>query len=156
MSLNKVMLIGNLGRDPELKHSPNSNTSYCNFSIATTDKKKEANGQWTDQTEWHNIVTFGNNAENCNRYLKKGSMVFVEGKLTTSKWKDQNGVDRSTVKVIADKVTFLSRKEGSSDSSGNNSYSAAKASNSYNEPDFSDLPEPTLESVSFDDDDIPF
>jgi single-strand DNA-binding protein len=161
-SLNKVLLIGNLGRDPELKHSPNSSVTYCNFSLATTDRRKDQSGQWVDQTEWHNITTFGNIAENCNRYLKKGSMVYVEGKISTSKWKDQNGVDRTTVKIVAEKVQFLSRREGGAERGANEgnynaNYSNNRSNNNaYAEPDFSDLPEPTLESVTFDDDDIPF
>lgn len=113
MSVNKFIGIGNLGRDPEMRHMPNGN-AVCNFSIAISEKYKDKNnGDWKEITEWVNIAMFGKLAEIAGEYLKKGSKVYVEGKLKTEKYTDKNGVEKFTTKVIAEKMDMLStRNEG--------------------------------------------
>lgn len=100
-SLNKVMLIGNLGRDPEIRTFGNGN-KVCNFSIATSESWRDKNsGEKREKTEWHNIVIFNEGLISvCERFLKKGSKVFIEGQLQTRKWQDQSGVDKYTTEVV--------------------------------------------------------
>lgn len=107
-SLNKVILIGNLGRDPETRFMP-SGGAVCNFSIATTESwKDKQSGQKQEKTEWHNIVMFGRLAEIAQQYLKKGSQVYVEGRLQTRKWQDKaTGADRYTTEIVADEMKML-------------------------------------------------
>lgn len=106
-SLNKVLLIGNLGRDPKLRYMSNGE-AVCNLSIATTDKWKDKNGQQQERTEWHNIVMYRQLAEIAYRYLEKGSQVYLEGRLQTRKWQDKaSGQDRYTTEVIADQMKML-------------------------------------------------
>lgn len=107
--LNKVMIIGRLGRDPELR-STQEGKPVCSMSAATDESYTDRNGQKVDRTEWHRIVVYGKTAENCARYLAKGSLVFVEGSLQTRKWKDQQGQDRFTTEIKAQRVQFLDRK----------------------------------------------
>ncbi len=107
--LNRVMLIGRLGRDPELRYTQNG-SPVASLRIATDESYTDKDGQRVDRTEWHSVVVFQRSAENCNQYLRKGSLVYVEGKLTTRKWQDQNGQDRYTTEVRADRVQFLDRK----------------------------------------------
>lgn len=106
MSINKIFLLGRLGKDPELKMTQ-SQTAICNFSLATTERLKEG-----EKTEWHNIICFGKTAENCSKYLAKGSQVHIEGKIQTRKWQDKEGRDRYTTEILANSVTFLSKVEG--------------------------------------------
>jgi single-strand DNA-binding protein len=105
--LNRVTLIGNLGRDPEVKTLPGGDT-VGEFSVATTEYFTTRNGEQTSKTEWHRIVTFGKLADNCGRYLNKGSKVFVEGRLRTREW-ERDGVKRYTTEVVALDVHFLDR-----------------------------------------------
>jgi single-strand DNA-binding protein len=114
-SLNRVILIGNVGKDPEITHVPSLDKDVAKFSIATTEVFMDKNtNQFTDITEWHNIVAWGWTAKKVERSLSRGSMVLVEGKIKTRKWKDQNNMDRWTTEIIADTVTPLdkSNKEG--------------------------------------------
>lgn len=113
MSLNKVMLIGNVGKDPLIRHNENGITS-ANFSIATTEKFKDKNGNLQEQTEWHNIVCWRSLAETVEKYVKKGSQVFVEGKLRYRDWKDQNGQERYTTEILASSINLLGRRTESS------------------------------------------
>ncbi len=106
MSVNKVILVGHLGKDPELRFTPNQ-TAVGNFTLATNERRKDATGQWADHTEWHNIVVWGKTAENCNKFIKKGRQVYIEGRIQTRKWKDKEGRDRYTTEVIGDTVQFL-------------------------------------------------
>ncbi|WP_297574000.1 single-stranded DNA-binding protein [uncultured Deefgea sp.] len=116
-SLNKVLLIGNLGKDPETRFMPNGN-AVCNFSIATTESwKDKQSGQKQEKTEWHNISMYGRLAEIAGQYLKKGSSVYIEGRLQTRKWQDkQTGADRYTTEIIADEMKMLG---GRGDTGGN-------------------------------------
>ena len=104
--MNRVIIKGNLGADPELKYT-NNETPVCNLSVATNSTRKNANGEDEKQTEWHRIVTFGATAINCSKYLQKGRSVYVEGRLQTSKWKDKEGNDRFTTNIIASSVEFI-------------------------------------------------
>lgn len=108
-SVNKVILVGNLGKDPELRFMPNGD-AVCNFSIATTESWKNKDGQKQEKTEWHNIVIYRKLAEIAGEYLKKGSSVYLEGRLQTRKWQDKNQVDRYTTEVIADTMQMLGGK----------------------------------------------
>ena len=123
MSLNQVQLIGNLGRDPE-KRSLNSGDPVCNFSIATSEKWKDKNtGEQREQTEWHRVVVFGRLADVCSQYLRKGSQVFVQGKLTTRKWTDQSGVEKYTTEVVLSGPNSIMRMIGPRGDGGGGDYS---------------------------------
>src|SRR6266702_8096154 len=110
--LNKIMLIGNLGRDPELQVT-SEGTPYTRFSLAVNRTYKSATGERKKETEWFQIVTWRNLAELCERYLHKGSKVYVEGRLTQRKYTDKNGIERTAVEVTATDVQFLDRKPSS-------------------------------------------
>ncbi len=107
--LNKVMLIGRLGRDPELRYTQ-TGSPVANLRIATDESYTDRDGNKVDRTEWHSVVVFQRAAENCAQYLGKGSLVFVEGSLQTRKWQDQAGQDRYTTEIKAQRVQFLDRK----------------------------------------------
>ena len=104
--ITKAILIGNLGQDPEARPTPNS--TVCNFSIATNERRKDRDGNWGDHTEWHKVVCWGKTAENVAKYCRKGKQVYVEGRLQTRKWQDKEGNDKYTTEVVADQVRFLS------------------------------------------------
>ena len=108
--LNKIMLIGNLGRDPEMNVTSDG-TPFTRFSIAVNRRTKNANGERTEETEWFNVVAWRSLAERCNTYLQKGSKVYLEGRLTQRKYTDKNGVERTMVEVVASDVEFLSGKQ---------------------------------------------
>lgn len=107
--LNKVMIIGRLGQDPELRYA-STGMPVCKFSVATDEGYTDRDGQRQEKTEWHRIVTFQKQAENCSNFLHKGSLVFVEGSLSTNKWTDQQGQTRYTTEIKASRVQFLERK----------------------------------------------
>jgi len=109
--MNKVMLFGRLGRDPELR-TTQGNSSICQLSVATTERYKDKNGEWQESADWHRVVVFGRQAEQCGQYLTKGRELLVEGRLTTRKWTDQSGQDRYTTEVVAQNVTFAGGKGG--------------------------------------------
>lgn len=104
-SVNKVILVGNLGADPELKHTP-SNRAVCNMRIATTEVYKDKSGQRQEKTEWHKITVWGDMAENCSKYLAKGRSCYVEGRLETRSY-DKDGHKHYSTEVVADRVVFL-------------------------------------------------
>jgi len=113
-SVNKVILVGSLGKDPEVRFMPNGE-AVCNFSIATTDSWKDKSGAKQERTEWHNIVMYRKLAEIAGEYLKKGRPVYVEGRLQTRKWQTKEGQDRYTTEIIADQMQMLgSNKDGHS------------------------------------------
>lgn len=115
--VNKVILIGNLGADPEVRHLQNG-ASVANFRIATTETYKDrTTGEKREQTEWHNIVAWRGLAEITEKYLRKGSKVYVEGKLRTRKW-EKDGIDRYTTEIMADEMTLLDRPAGTRDAEG--------------------------------------
>ena len=111
-SVNKVIIVGNLGRDPETRYLP-SGEAVTNISVATTDKwKDKASGEMKEATEWHRVSFFGRLAEIAGEYLKKGSQVYVEGSLRTRKWQDKDGQDRYSTEIRADVMQMLGRREG--------------------------------------------
>ena len=110
-SVNKVILIGNLGRDPETRYMPDGG-AITNISIATTEQWKDKNGDKQEKTEWHRIAFFGKLAEIAGEYLKKGSQVYVEGRLQTRKWQDKDGADKYTTEIIADRMQMLGSRQG--------------------------------------------
>jgi len=118
--VNKVILIGNLGQDPEIRYTQ-SGTAVATLSLATTEKFKEKDGQVKEQTEWHRIVAWSRLAEVCGEYLHKGSKVYIEGKLQTRKYTDQNGVEKYTTEVIAREMKMLSPR-GDGGGSGGGGY----------------------------------
>ena len=112
MSLNKVLLIGNVGKDPEVRHLENG-SMVARFSLATTERFKDKNGEFQEQTEWHNIVCWRSLAERVEKYVKKGSQLFIEGKIRTGSWEDKTGQIRYTVEIIADNIQILGKKQDS-------------------------------------------
>lgn len=156
MSVNKVILLGNLGKDPELRYTP-SNVAVSSFSIATNERRKDQSGNWGDHTEWHNIIVFGKVAENCNKYLKKGRQAYIEGRLQTRKWQDKEGKDRYTTEIIANTVQFIGVKaDRDSNDSASEGYSGGGVSAMEGLKSGDSIPPMSAGDISFDDDDIPF
>ena len=146
LGVNKVILIGNLGKDPELRYTPGGQP-VATFSLATTERWNDKNGQRQDRTEWHNIVVWGKLAELVNQYLKKGRSAYIEGKITTRSWDDRDGVKKYRTEIVANQVQFLSN----SGSSGNDS---GPSYMDQNVPGFDMAPiEPSGSAV---DEDLPF
>jgi single-strand DNA-binding protein len=110
-SVNKVILIGNLGRDPEVRYMPDGG-AITNVSVATTENWKDKNGEKQEKTEWHRVAFFGKLAEIAGEYLKKGSQVYVEGRLQTRKWQDKEGNDKYTTEIVADRMQMLGSRQG--------------------------------------------
>ncbi len=128
-SVNKVVLVGHLGGDPETRFTP-SGAAVANFNIATNESWKDANGELQDKTEWHRCVMFGKTAELAGELLKKGQLVYMEGKLQTRNWEDKDGIKRYTTEVVCDMFTMLGRKMDTE-----NSQQASPTSNSDEEDD---------------------
>ena len=137
-SLNKVILIGNLGQDPEARFTPQG-TAVTNLSIATNESWKDQSGETQDRTEWHRVVMYGRMAETAAEYMKKGQMVYVEGRLNTREWEDQNQIKRKTTEIRCDNFTMLGRR--------------SDASASTSQGGMSPSPSPSASEV---DDDLPF
>jgi single-strand DNA-binding protein len=156
--VNKVLIIGNLGRDPEIKYTQ-SNVPVANLSVATTDSWKDKNtGEWQEKTEWHRIVAWRHLAERAERYLKKGKQVYIEGKIETRKWTDKEGSDRYTTEIIAQQLMLLGRgdeNESSGGGGGGGNFAKAegspKASGGFTPPDM-----PASDTSVDEDDDLPF
>lgn len=122
--INKVILVGNLGKDPEVRYSPNGN-AVANITLATSEQWKDRNsGEQQEKTEWHRVVFFNRLAEIVGEYLKKGSQVYVEGKLQTRKWQGQDGQDRYTTEIVASEMQMLGGRQGGGDDSWGSSRSA--------------------------------
>ena len=160
-SVNKVILVGNLGRDPEIRYMPNGD-AVANFSIATTDHWKDKNGQQQERTEWHNIVLFRRLAEIAGEYLKKGASVYIEGSLQTRKWQNKEGEDRYTTEIRGDSMQMLGSRQ-SGDSHGHHEREAPRRQpekpNEYAaQSGRSTRPPASTGGSNFDDfeDDIPF
>ncbi len=113
-SVNKVIIVGNLGRDPEVRYMPDGG-AIANISVATTDSWKDKSGEKQERTEWHRVAFFGKLAEIAGEYLKKGSQVYVEGSLRTRKWQDKEGKDRYTTEIVADRMQMLGSRGGGSE-----------------------------------------
>jgi single-strand DNA-binding protein len=116
-SVNKVIIIGNLGRDPETRYMPEGG-AITNISVATTETWKDKNGEKQEKTEWHRVAFFGKLAEIAGEYLKKGSQVYVEGRLQTRKWQDKDGADKYTTEIVANAMQMLGSRQGAGGGSG--------------------------------------
>lgn len=112
MSLNKVMLIGNVGRDPEIRQA-DGGLKVASFTLATTERYKTKDGSYKDNTEWHNIVAWRGTAEVAEKYIRKGTQIYVEGRIRTRSWDDQQGNKRYTTEIVADNIQLLGKKEDS-------------------------------------------
>ena len=142
MSLNKAMIIGNLGRDPEMRYTP-SGQAVTQFTVAVNRNYKGQNGEWQEETEWFRVVVWGQPAERAAEYLRKGNKVYVEGRLQTRQWEDREGQKRYTTELVADRVANLERR--TRDEGGEGSPAPAKASagpreDRLDENDLDDLP----------------
>jgi single-strand DNA-binding protein len=145
-SLNKVMLIGNLGRDPEIRYTPDG-SPVANFSLATTDYWTDKSGTRQERTEWHNIVAWTRLADVSKRFLSKGKQVYVEGRLRTREWTDRDGNKRRTTEVIASQMVLLGPRGESAEQAP---AAAPQAAASYSEA------EPAIEEGGITDNDLPF
>lgn len=160
-SVNKVIIVGNLGRDPEVRYSA-SGDAMCNITVATTDTwKDKATGERKEATEWHRISFFGRLAEIAGQYLKKGSQVYVEGSLRTRKWTDKEGQERYTTEIRADEMKMLGGRQGMGEPSGMGGGSGGGSGrSSAPAPDYAPAPPAAQKkpafSDDFGDDDIPF
>jgi single-strand DNA-binding protein len=152
-SVNKVILVGHLGKDPEVKYTPQG-TPVAKFSIATNERYKDKQGEWQDRTEWHNITAWQRLAEIAGEYLKKGSQVYVEGRLRTDSWDDKESGQKKyrTEIVINDMVLLGGRGQGGDEFSGGNRSRGASAAASFDQRG----PEDVAQGAQITDDDIPF
>lgn len=142
MSVNKVILIGRLGKDPEVRKI-NETTTVCNFPLATNESYKNQDGSYTEQTEWHNIVMWRGVAERAERILKKGANVFIEGKLRTRSWEDKEKHKRYTTEIVVENFQLLDKREGTGQSFNQETRTdsdsgTTSSSNSIAEPSFDD------------------
>jgi single-strand DNA-binding protein len=128
--VNKVILVGNLGKDPEVRFIGDG-TAVCNFSMATVEKYKKNDGEKVEKTEWHNIVVWRKLAEICGEYLTKGSLIYIEGSITTRKWEDKNGATKYTTEIVAKEMKMLG---------GSGSKSSKTSSQSDDTPPDDDVP----------------
>lgn len=153
--VNKVIIVGNLGQDPELKYMP-SGGAVCNISLATTESwNDKSTGEKQEKTEWHRVVFFRKLAEIAGEYLRKGSQVYVEGRLQTRKWQDQSGADRYTTEIIANEMQMLGGRGGSSGGAGMDSPPDYGSSSNENSGGSASKPAASAPAEDFDDD-IPF
>ena len=147
--INKVILIGNLGRDPEIRYMPNGG-AVANLALATSESwKDKSTGEQQERTEWHRVVLYRRLAEVAGEYLKKGSKIYIEGKLQTRKWQDNQGQDRYTTEIIGNEMQMLDSRGGGAGSFAGNNSGVSSPANQY-----SSGPDP-VPAGDFDDD-IPF
>ncbi|MEL0011158.1 MAG: single-stranded DNA-binding protein [Bacteroidota bacterium] len=152
-SLNKVMLIGRLGQDPEVRYTQ-SNTAVATLNLATNERYRDSNGEYQDRTEWHRVVAWGRTAEVCQQYLSKGSLIYVEGPLQTREWEDNQGQKRYTTEVKALQMTMLDSRGGNGGGMG-----SAPSAPANHAPSTSSTPDTGVnKTVNLDDidDDLPF
>jgi single-strand DNA-binding protein len=152
-SLNKAMIIGNLGADPEVRYTQ-SNTAIANFNVATTEKYRDANGDLKENTEWHRVVAWGRLAEIAQQYLRKGSPVFIEGPIQTRQWEDKEGQKRYTTEIKALTLQLL----GSRGDAGMDAPAPSQASSGRGQSQGAGAGKPVVVNDSFNDmdDDLPF
>jgi single-strand DNA-binding protein len=152
-SVNRVILIGNLGADPELRYT-NTGSAVANLRIATNEQWTDKNGERQERTEWHRIVVWGKQAENCSKFLRKGRSIYVEGRLQTREWDDPSGNKRYTTEIVATTVQFLG---GGAGPRGEDTGVEARTGAGYGDeaPEIS-VPEMPVSSSGSSDDDLPF
>jgi single-strand DNA-binding protein len=156
--VNKVFLLGNVGKDPEIR-STAGGMQVASFSLATADRAKDAQGNWADKTEWHNIVCFQRTAEVVRDYVKKGSQILIEGKIQTRSWDDKtSGEKKYRTEILCNELTLLGGKAGGDSGGGGSQYSggsSARSSNSgYDQRQPAGAPDYGDSGIT--DDDIPF
>lgn len=144
MSFNKIIIVGNLGRDPELRYTPQG-TPVCSFTVATNDKRKDKTGEQQDITTWFRVTIWGRQAETASQYLTKGRPVYIEGRLRMEEWSDRDGKQRSTLEVHATDMQFIGGRNEEAPNPAPSAHAQAGKSN----------PAPAAEN-DFSDDDIPF
>ena len=147
MSFNKIIIVGNLGRDPELRYTPQGN-AVCSFSVATNEKRRDKTGDIQDVTTWFRVTLWGKQAENASKYLTKGNPVYIEGRLRIEEWTDRDGQQRQSLEVNATDMQFIGSR-GADDSSH------MSQDNSYSQENFEES-SALSSSASASDDDIPF
>ncbi len=168
MSLNKAMLIGNVGRDPEVRYlEGNNGAKVATFTLATTERYRDRNGEVRENTEWHNIVAWRNNADVAERFVRKGTQLYIEGRIRTRSWDDQTGNKRYTTEIIADTLQLLGKKSDNPASQGGYQQQA-QPQQSYSQPQSYQQPQTYAQPVqqaapaapqveeAFSDDDLPF
>tara|TARA_R110002020_G_scaffold5698_1_gene23426 strand:- start:36 stop:431 length:396 start_codon:yes stop_codon:yes gene_type:complete len=126
--VNKVILVGNLGRDPETREAPSG--GVCKLRLATSHGAKDRDGGWTTATEWHNVVVFGRDAENCQQYLAKGRQVYIEGRVQTRSYTGRDGQEKQATEIVANRVAFL---QGEKQPNGNSGRTATGLAGQYDE-----------------------
>ncbi len=144
--VNKAILIGHLGQDPELRYSPNG-VAVCKLSLATTEKRKSGEGQWEDATEWHRITLFGKTAEAAGEYLQKGRQVYIEGRIHYDSYTDKDGIKRYTTEIIGNQMNMLG---GRGDGGGGSTYQPPYESNAAPKS------QPDNQPSNDEEDDLPF
>lgn len=150
-SVNKAILIGNLGKDPEIRYLPNGD-QVCNITLATSEKYKDkSTGEAKENTEWHRVVFFGKLAEVCGQYLQKGKKIYVEGRIRTNKWQDKDGIDRYTTEIIGNEMKMLGGKDDGS--SGGESPAPSQPAR---QPASAPVPRKPATFDDMDDSDLPF
>jgi single-strand DNA-binding protein len=151
--VNKVFLLGNVGKDPEIRSTAGGMT-VASFSLATADRQKDAQGNWADKTEWHNLVCFQRTAEIVRDYVKKGSQIFVEGKIQTRSWDDKtSGEKKYKTEILVNELSLLGGRAGASEGGGS-SYSKPAAATNYDQRQPASVPDYGGSGIT--DDDIPF
>ncbi|MBP3563254.1 MAG: single-stranded DNA-binding protein [Bacteroidales bacterium] len=154
MSLNKAMLIGNVGRDPEVRYldGQSGNAKVATFTLATTERYRDRNGETRENTEWHNIVAWRSTADVVERFVKKGTQVYIEGRIRTRSWDDQSGNKRYTTEIIADNLQLLGKKSDNPGAQPGGYQAPTQQSAGYQQPGYAQ------QTVAEDmpDDDLPF
>jgi single-strand DNA-binding protein len=148
--VNKVFLLGRLGKDPEMR-ATQGGTTVANFTLATSDRQKDAQGNWQDHTEWHNLVAFQRTAEIVRDYCKKGSQIFVEGKIQTRSWEDKEGQKKYRTEILVNELSLLDSKGGGGGEGGGYSRSSGSSQAASAPAAGADFAEQGIT-----DDDIPF
>lgn len=156
MSFNKIIIVGNLGKDPELRYTPQG-IAVCNLSVATTEKKKDKSGEFQDVTNWFRVTLWRQQAENAAKYLAKGRQVYIEGRLGVEEWTDRDGNNRFTLEVQATDMQFIGSRGDAGGQSGNQySNDADEAPPEFAGPASSQTSAPPITRAAAADDDIPF
>ena len=158
--INKVILVGNLGKDPEVRQTP-SGVSVAKFSLATTERAKDKSGEWTDKTEWHNVIAFNRTAEIAGQYLKKGRTVYIEGKIQNRSWDDkETGQKKYITEILVNDLVLLGGGREGGDEGGGGGYSrksgGGSASSSSGDNNYDQRAPDDLPTAPITDDDVPF
>src|SRR5271157_495770 len=155
-SVNKVILLGNVGKDPEIRSTPGG-VIVANFTLATSNRQKDAQGNWQERTEWHNLVAFSRTAEIIRDYVKKGSKLYIEGKIQTRSWDDkQSGAKRYKTEIIVNDLSLLSGRDEGAGGSASRPTTSASSTASFDQRAPAGGPDDIDQSAEISDDDIPF